>query len=625
MKYDNLDTINTPEDLKALSEDKMPMLCDELRSFMVEKVEKRGGHLASNLGVTELTVAIHRVFDSPEDHVIFDVGHQAYVHKILTGRKERFDELRVAGGLSGFTLMRESRHDAFGAGHSSTSISAALGYAEADAMKGSDAYTVCVIGDGAYTGGMVHEALNNCKPDLKLIIILNENGMSISSNKGTFANYLSKARTSKGYNKWKQGTSSVLQGIPLIGKPLKSLLSFFKNLIKKMLMRPNYFEELGLYYIGPVDGNDYRKISDALLRAKSTGKCVVVHAKTVKGKGYVPAEGAPTEFHSVGGGYAEAATFHGEFAGELMKNAKNNEKIVAVTAAMGVGTGLESFGALYPDRYFDVGIAEEHALTFSAGLAANGLSPYVAIYSTFLQRGYDNLIHDIALQGLPVKLMIDRAGLAVSDGATHHGIFDVAFLSHIPGIELYAPASYSSLRRALKAVAASSVPSAIRYPNASEISAVDECFRELGNGGAPLLRVDFDLESKPDFICITYGQILSEVLSAKAELAKVDVDLGIIIVERIKPYCDAVNLISELISSSRGVLYVEEGIKNGGAAMITRDMLIEEGFDFAKTPLEILAINDDFVSPETPCNIYDYAGISAIKIVEKINNMREKT
>ena len=625
MKYDILNTINTPDELKALPEDKMPMLCDELRSFMIEKVEKSGGHLASNLGVTELTVAIHRIFDSPKDHVIFDVGHQAYAHKILTGRKERFDELRVAGGLSGFTLMRESEHDAFGAGHSSTSISAALGYAEADAMRGSDAYTVCVIGDGAYTGGMVHEALNNCKPDLKLIIVLNENGMSISSNKGTFANYLSKARTSKGYNKWKQGTSSVLQRIPLIGKPLKALLSFFKNLIKKMFMRPNYFEELGLYYIGPVDGNDYKKISEALERARDTGKCVVVHAKTVKGKGYVPAEGAPTEFHSIGSGSQNAATFHSEFSDELIKNAKNDKKIVAVTAAMGVGTGLESFGTLYPDRYFDVGIAEEHALTFSAGLAANGLSPYIAIYSTFLQRGYDNLIHDIALQGLPVKIMIDRAGLATADGATHHGIFDVSFISHIPGIELYAPASYSSLRRALAAVGSSGVPSAIRYPNASEISLVDERFHELGDGGVPLIRVDFSLDDKPEFICITYGRILSEVLKAKATLELNGIRLGIVIVEKIKPYFEAVSLISELVASAEGVVYVEEGIKNGGAAMITRDILLDSGFDFVKTPVEILAIDDDFVSPEAPCNIYDYAGISAEKIVEKINNIRKKS
>lgn len=619
MDYKILDRVDSPDKLKLLPESDIPLLCRELRSFLIEKVEKSGGHLASNLGAVELSVALHRCFDSPRDHIIFDVGHQAYVHKILTGRKDRFDDLRVPGGLSGFTLMRESAHDAFGAGHSSTSISAALGYAEADALSGSDAYTVCVIGDGAYTGGMVHEALNNCKPDLRLIIVLNENGMSISDNKGTFANYLSKVRTSARYNRWKQGTNTALQVIPLIGKPIKSLLSAIKNQIKKMFMRPNYFEELGLYYIGAIDGNDYKKVVEALERAKSTDKCVVVHLKTVKGKGYVPAENSPAEFHSVRGTPSVSSTFHSVFAEELIEMAKKDRKVLAVTAAMGAGTGLESFGELYSDRYFDVGIAEEHALTFSAGLAANGCSPYVAIYSTFLQRGYDNILHDIALQHLPVKIIIDRAGLAVADGATHHGIFDVSFLSHVPGVELYAPSSYTSLRKAISYVSSLAHPSAIRYPNAGELDFVDERFESVIDSEAPLLRTDFSSDTVPEVVFITYGQIVSEVVKAKEKLSSQGSPAGVILVERIKPYDEPVSLIAKLTSGAKQVVYVEEGIKNGGAAMITKAMLSERGFDFNKTRFDIIAIDDNFATPDSKCNIYDYVGLSAEKIVEFLN------
>lgn len=615
MSYDILNRIDSPTDLKALSEEDVQTLCAELREFMIDKVEKQGGHLASNLGVTELTVALHRIFDSPRDHIIFDVGHQSYVHKILTGRRERFDELRVPGGLSGFTRMSESEHDPFGAGHSSTSVSAALGYAEADAMTGSDAYTVCVMGDGAYTGGMIHEALNNCKPDLRLVIVLNENGMSISSNKGTFANYLSKVRTSKGYNELKRSTTSFLHRIPLVGKAVKAVLSAMKNAIKSLFLHPNYFEELGLYYIGPVDGNDYKKISEALKRAKSTGKCVVVHAKTVKGKGYTPAEASPQKFHSVTSSGAADDTFHARLVEKLLENAKNGKKIVAVTAAMGAGTGFERFGELYPERYFDVGIAESHAITFSAGLAANGMRPYVAIYSTFLQRGYDNVVHDVALQGLPVCMIIDRAGLAHSDGATHHGIFDVSFLSHIPSVELYAPASYSALQKAIRVCETASLPVAIRYPNGAELDFVDKTFYSVDDTDTPSVRVDFPLSETKEVILVTYGGILSEVVKAKELLLAEGLSAGIVLVEKIKPYADAVDLLATLGDSCERIVYVEEGIKNGGAAMITQAMLKERG---CNARFDIIAIDDNFAAPSLVCDLYDYTGLSAKKIAERI-------
>ena len=401
MSYEILDKISSPSDLKAIDGKNMEPLCDEIRDFLLDNVKRTGGHLASNLGVVELSVALHRVFDSPRDHIIFDVGHQSYVHKMLTGRRDKFDTLRHAGGLSGFTVMRESEHDPFGAGHSSTSISAALGFAEADALSGSDSYTVCVIGDGAYTGGMVHEAINNCRPDLKLVIVLNENGMSISHNKGAFAAYLSRVRASKGYIKAKRRTGSFLDKLPLIGRPIKWLLSLGKNIVKVLFFRPNYFEELGFYYIGPIDGNDYDKVERALEHAKSLEKCVFVHLKTTKGKGFEDAERAPEVYHSVSGVGDGKKTYHEIFADKLLSLADKDEKIVAITPAMGIGTGLDRFGEKYPSRYFDVGIAEAHALTFSAGLSAGGYIPFAAIYSTFLQRGYDSLLHDIALQNLP--------------------------------------------------------------------------------------------------------------------------------------------------------------------------------------------------------------------------------
>lgn len=612
MSYEILDKINSIDDLKALSEEDMLPLCEELRSFLKEKVEKCGGHLASNLGVVELSVALHRVFDSPRDKIIFDVGHQSYVHKILTGRKDRFDELRTPGGLCGFTQMRESEHDAFGAGHSSTSISAALGYAEAMALRGEDNHTVCVIGDGAYTGGMVHEAINNCRPDLGLVVVLNENGMSISSNKGAFASYLSDVRSSEGYRGLKDKTISFFSRIPLLGKAVLWVLSMSKKLLKKVLFTANYFEDLGFYYLGPIDGNDYKKVEAVLRKAKKMNKCVFVHLITTKGKGHDDAEKNPDVFHSVKHREGENSSFHGVFADEFLEIADRDDKVVAITAAMGLGTGLSAFGDKYPDRYFDVGIAEEHALTFAGGLAAAGQKPYAAIYSTFLQRGYDNIVHDIALQNLPVRIIIDRAGLAVSDGATHHGIFDVSFLSHIPGIRIYSPYCYSSLREVLKASLDTEGPLAIRYPNSAEGECVSSHpFTKLGCGE---VSVDFDLSMPQKNVIITYGGITEKVLIAKKILEEKGIAVGIIAVELIKPYAPAVEIIESVMKNGASILYVEEGIKNGGAAMITKNMLSERGVDTRE--FSIFAIDDSFANPTEKCDLYDYVGLSAEKIAE---------
>lgn len=614
MTYKTLDRVGNPSELKALNKEEIPALIGDIRAFLLDKIANSGGHLASNLGVVELSVALHRVFNSPTDHIIFDVGHQAYVHKLLTGRREGFDSLRRPGGMSGFTVMKESVHDAFGAGHSSTSVSAALGYAQADALLGRDAYTVAVIGDGAYTGGMVHEALNNLEPDLKLIIVLNENGMSISTNKGAFASYLSRVRASKGYLGAKRGTTSALNRIPLLGKPIISGISFVKRVIKKVIFTSNYFEDLGLFYIGPVDGNDYFKVEKALKRAKSIGKSVIVHIKTVKGKGLAEAEEAPDKYHSVKGAQSSAATFHDLAGDTLLEIASEDSSVVAVTAAMGIGTGLDRFEEKFPDRYYDVGIAEEHALTFSAGLAAGGLKPFVAIYSTFLQRGYDNIIHDIALQKLPVKLLIDRAGIAVSDGATHHGIFDVAFLSHIPNMEIFAPAVNSSLISMLKYASASENPVAIRYPNAAESEAVvSRFFAE--NTDFRACRCDFDIKNAPKNIIVTYGRLVEKAIEAQALLSDKGIECGIVLVEKIKPYDEAVYLLAELLKNGSRILYAEEGIRNGGAAMITRDKLCSLGLTTAQN-FKIAAIEDSFLIPEGLCDIYDFAGLSAVSLAE---------
>ncbi len=613
-KYIMLDRVNSPEELKALKDSEIPELCCDIRDFLVDHVERQGGHLASNLGITELSVAIHRIFDSPRDHIIFDVGHQSYVHKILTGRKGEFENLRRTGGLSGFTSMRESAHDAFGAGHSSTSISAALGYAESDKLNGSDAYTVAVIGDGAYTGGMVHEALNNCSLDTRLIIIINENGMSISQNKGAFASYLTRVRVSHGYRELKEGTRSLLSHIPLIGKPAIRLLTYLKEKIKSHFLSPNYFEDLGLYYIGPVDGNDYKKTAAAISHAKKLSKCTVVHLKTVKGKGYEPAENSPDGYHSISGVKDQESSFHAVMADELLKIGDEDKSTVAVTAAMGLGTGLASFGERYPERYFDVGIAEEHALTFSAGLAASGLKPFVSIYSTFLQRGYDSIIHDICLQELPVKLLVDRASLSVSDGATHHGIFDVAFLSHIPNMNILSPITYGSLRAALREAHALDVPIAVRYPNKKEDKRVSELFYPDGDYENFGVRLGFDTTAAPDCLFITYGAIITRVIDAAEILKNGGYSVGIILLERLKPLDTAFAEVKKYISSAKKVLFAEEGIKNGGVGMILGSML--SGRDASK--YEIAAIDDNFASPTSPVELYEHVGLSPERLAEKI-------
>jgi 1-deoxy-D-xylulose-5-phosphate synthase len=555
-------------------------------------------------------MAIHRVFDAPNDHIIFDVGHQSYVHKMLTGRYEKMDTLRQAGGISGFTNREESDCDCFGAGHSSTSLSAALGFAISDKMNGSSAYTVAVVGDGAYTGGMIHEALNNCKKDLNLIIIMNENEMSISKNIGRFAENLSKIRTKSSYFKTKKATGNFLKKIPFVGNALFRFFRGIKKVFKNTLYGSNYFENMGLTYLGPINGNDYFAVENLLREAKKLNESVIVHLKTTKGKGFEPAEASPDLYHGMSPTTNEKPKKNfSKIMGETLSDlAQNDTDICAITAAMCDGTGLDTFKARFPERFFDVGIAEEHALTFAAGLSANGKKPCVAIYSTFLQRGYDNIIHDIALQNLPVVMCIDRAGLNPSDGATHHGIFDVSFLSHIPNIKIYTPIFEDSLKRALAEAFLSNGPVAIRYPNACENSNI-----AAFSSPADTLDIKLDFCQDPDIIIITHGKIVSEAVKAKEQLlSEKGIRVGIILLEFLKPYDKIAKAIAPYIQEkTKGIIFLEEEIQSGGMGMNLQASLRDiSSFNINRSV--IMAVNDSFVTERKAGeNIYDSAKISA--------------
>lgn len=624
--YPHLYKINSPEDLKAMPAEELEPLAQEIRDFLVKRVMENGGHLASNLGVVELSLAIHRVFSSPHDHIVFDVGHQSYIHKLITGRRELFPTLRQGGGLSGFPKRSESEHDCFGVGHSSTSLSAALGFAEADRLSGSDAYTVCVLGDGAYTGGMIHEALNNCRKKLRLIIIINENEMSISKNIGRFARNLSRLRSSKGYFRTKNATTSFLRKIPLAGDFLFRGLRRVKMTVKSVLYSSNYFENLGLYYLGPVDGNDEKAVELLLEEAKASKQSCVIHLKTQKGKGYTPAENTPDRFHGVspaGKVTQEGTSFSEEMGNLLTAMATKNEKICAITAAMVDGTGLVKFKNTYPSRFFDVGIAEEHAVTFAAGLAANGYRPVVAIYSTFLQRAYDNIIHDVALQNLPVVFCIDRAGLNPSDGATHHGLFDVAFLSEIPNLKLYTPITRNALRVAMEEALHSDCPCAIRYPNGHEDPAVVEAF--YGNA-APCgvgirnnyLHTPKDSPEEVDSIVITHGRIVKEAMEACEMLKAQGHRNGILLLEQLKPYGEIANqLIPYLPKKACKIVFLEEEIKAGGMGMMLSDALHSYEIMQNKTVC-IMATDDTFAVQEKNEPIWQTVGVDRFHIVQTI-------
>lgn len=518
--YPHLERINTPKDLKNMPVEELSALADEIRACILERVQENGGHLASNLGAVELTLAIHRVFSSPRDHIIFDVGHQSYTHKLITGRRQDFETLRRGGGISGFPKRSESEHDAFGTGHSSTSLSAALGFAEADRLSGSDAYTVCVFGDGAFTGGMIHEALNNCHKDLRLIMILNDND---ASNPQIFNSALDVS---------------------------------------------NRFT-----YLGSIDGNNEQAVEQLLKQAKAMGESCFIHLHTQKGKGFAPAEEHPDRYHALhpmGTIHPDGQNFSEEMGTYLTELAGKDQRICAITAAMALGTGLPAFQTKHPERFFDVGIAEPHAVTFAAGLAANGYKPVVAIYSSFLQRAYDNIIHDVALQNLPVVFCIDRAGLNSADGPTHHGIFDVAFLSQIPNLHIYTPITNDALHSVMDEALASGTPAAIRYPNGYENETIKAHFYSSSTTVSGRVRADYKMDEVQnlDAVIITHGRITLEAIKAKALLQEQGKQVGILLLEQIKPYQKiAAEVASLLPNNAFRVLFLEEEIRTGGMGM----------------------------------------------------------
>lgn len=605
MTHQLLGKLKTAEELKALSYEECATLCEEIRRELVMRVSQNGGHLASNLGIVELTLALHRVFDLPEDRVIFDVSHQAYVHKILSGRLDRFDTLRTPGGLSGFQRRDESPYDPFGGGHASTSLSAALGFAEADRIKKQPNYTVALLGDGAFTGGMIHEALNNCDRDLRLIIILNENEMSISPNTGHFASYISKIRSSKGYFGIKRQTKKLFSKNAL-GRRITRFVSKKKAQIKQMTFLDNYFEQMDVKYLGPIDGHDQKKLELLLSEAKYGQCCTLIHVKTVKGRGFTPAETHPDVYHGIPpAGSTKVETFSEHFGKTMCALAQKDERVCAITAAMADGTGLSEFAKIHPKRFFDVGIAEEHALTFAAGLSAAEMKPVFAVYSTFMQRSYDQLIHDAALQKLPLVLAVDRAGLAKADGPTHHGIFDVSMALTLPESKVFAPLDFAALDEMLARSLEDNAISFIRYRSGGECASAKELpyiyKEEFLRGALP--------DGKPDGLVLTYSQLSDEALKAKALAEKQGKKLAVLALESLRP---TEALIEKILQAAGGapILFAEEGVKNGGAAELFARVLAErlpDGYKKVKT----LAITEPFLLQPKDKELLACHGLSA--------------
>lgn len=609
-----LERINSPQDLKSLSEKEILQLNDEIREFLISNVTKTGGHLASNLGVVELTVALHRVFDTPHDRIIFDVGHQSYVHKLLTGRREAFDTLRRENGLSGFTKRQESEYDAFGAGHSSTAISAALGFSEADRLCGRENFTIAVVGDGAFTGGMVYEALNNCENDTRLIIILNENEMSISHNVGNLSKHISKIRSTKGYLSFKKNLSRALLAIPYIGKPLQRFMAFLKLKLKGMVYNLNMFENMGLKYLGPIDGNDYYSVETLLSEAKRKKENVLLHIKTVKGLGYDKAEKHPEKYHGIGPVCkTEQKESNGTFsshAGEILcKKAREDEKICAITAAMACGTGIECFEKEFPSRYFDVGIAEAHAVTFMAGLSAGGMKPVFAVYSTFLQRAYDNLIHDMVLQNLSGLVLVDRAGFATEDGATHHGLYDVAFLSQMKGVTIFEPISFETFEKMTDYSLKNEGLFVVRYPKGSENSDIVSKFDKDGSDEFGILKYGFS--DKTENVIISYGRISSEALF----VAENSHNTAVIVLQTLSPLDMQIERIGNLVRGAKKIAFLEEGVKNGGVAMILREKIMDAGYATAENT-KVFAIDCEMPEQGELISLYKKCGISRYDIAK---------
>ena len=586
MEYKILNNVISPETIKKLNNEEITLLCDEIRNEIIDVVSRNGGHLASSLGAVELTVALHRVFSSPKDAIIFDVGHQSYAHKLLTGRFDKFSTLRKEGGISGFMRPDESEHDPFVTGHSSNSISAAYGIYKAKSMLDGGT-AIAVIGDGAMTGGMAYEALNNAGGRKgNFIVVLNDNKMSISKNVGAMPRAFTRMRNRKGYHKMKFAVSSILLKLPLIGKPLHNFVFSIKESFKRLVYKNNIFTSLGFNYLGPVNGHDTEAMERLFTIAKSYNKPTLVHVVTTKGKGYAYAESQPKDYHGVssfdidkGKGASDIKTYSDIAGDALCELAATNKKVCAITAAMTEGTGLQYFASKYKSRFFDVGIAEQHAVTFASGLASGGMIPYFAVYSSFLQRGYDQVLHDAAIANVPIKLLVDRAGIVGDDGESHQGLFDVAYLSTIPNANIYSPCYYSELKKLIHDTADKNELSVIRYPRGVE----KDNFNGDISGDCTVI------SQKGDKAIVTYGRIFSNAVDAQRDLENTD----IIKLNKIYPISEKV---VELLQNYKEIYFFEEGILSGGIAEHIGCRLLEKGYRGMYTTY---AIGNEFVGAST--------------------------
>ncbi len=563
-----LERIQKENDIKKLNPEELIKLAEEIREFLIEKTSKSGGHLASNLGVVELTIAMHRIFELPKDKIIWDVGHQSYTHKLLTGRKDQFDTLRKYGGMSGFPKRKESDCDAFDTGHSSTSVSAGLGYVKARDLKGEDYSVISVIGDGSLTGGMAYEALNNAAQlETNFIIVLNDNHMSISENVGGMSRYLAGLRTADFYTELKKGVTRTLERVPRVGERMIAHIRKTKNSIKQLIVPGMLFEDMGITYLGPVPGHDIGALCKALSEARRIDGPVLLHVMTEKGKGYEPAENAPDIFHGIGPfdvgtgkalGEKKKDTCTDVFGKVLCDEAKRREDIVAITAAMADGTGLSRFKKLYPERFFDVGIAEAHGVTFAAGLAAGGMKPVFAVYSSFLQRGYDQMIHDVGLQNLPVVFAVDRAGLVGSDGETHQGIFDLSYLSSIPNMTVMSPKNKWELADMLRFALGFDGPAALRYPRGSAFDGYEEYREPVSLGKSEMIFAEKDIA------LFSVGHMFEEAVKVRERLKAEGLSCTLVNARFVKPLDTA--CIRSLSKDHKLIAVIEENVASGACS-----------------------------------------------------------
>lgn len=594
-----LENINSPVDIKKLDIEQLQSLASEIREFLIENVQKTGGHLAPNLGTIELTIALHYVFDTPEDSLVFDVGHQAYTHKILTGRHSRMHTLRQKDGISGFTKISESEHDAFGAGHSSTSISSALGIAVANKIKGKDNKSIAIIGDGALTGGMSFEALNHAgDSDADILIILNDNDMSISKNVGAMSKYLTRLMSGKVYSTMKSKSLGFLEKMPL----MHELAKRSEEHLKGMILPGTLFEELGINYFGPIDGHDIPSLIKTLQNLKDQNHPRMLHVITKKGQGLETAEKDPQKFHGISpssSGSSSLPSYSEVFGEWLIDKASNDKHLIAITPAMSAGSGMMKFVEKFPNQYFDVGIAEQHAITFAGGIATKGLKPIVAIYSTFLQRGYDQLIHDIALQNLNVVFAIDRAGLVGADGATHSGSFDLSFLRCIPNLVIMAPSDAQEMYKMLNTAFITEGPVCVRYPRSQSQQAEYRSSDVIEIGKAKIIK-----KGVKNAI-LSFGTTMQEALFAAEKINATLVDMRFI-----KPLDE--KLIKELSLNHERLISIEDNVVSGGAGSAISECLQRNNI---KTPLTILGLPDEFSEQGTQNELYALYGINSETIV----------